>query len=141
LHAATPINMQPSVRARIEKARNLAKTVRGMTFALLSASSNMITCHLTYVLDPTKVAAFEQYCKLWLPLIKKFGGVHHGYLLPSEGASNIAMGSFSFASLAAYEQYRINSLDDPECQLAFRFAKETRCFFSYDRTFFRPLFE
>ena len=101
----------------------------------------MITCHLRYVLDPTKVAEFEQYCKLWLPLIKKFGGIHHGYLLPSEGANNIAMGSFSFSSLAAYEQYRTKSLEDPECQVAFKFAKETRCFLSYERTFFRPLFE
>lgn len=50
----------------------------------------MITCHLKYVLDPTKATEFEQYCKLWLTLIKNFGGVHHGYLLPSEGASNIA---------------------------------------------------
>ncbi|WP_432722617.1 NIPSNAP family protein [Jeongeupia wiesaeckerbachi] len=100
----------------------------------------MITCHLKYVIDATKMAEFEQYCRMWLPLIKKFGGVHHGYLLPSEGASNIALGSFSFPSLAAYEQYRISSLDDPECQVAFRFSKETRCFLSYERTFFRPLF-
>ena len=101
----------------------------------------MITCHLKYILDPIKLAEFEQYCKLWLPFIKKFGGVHHGYLLPSEGASNIAMGSFSFESLAAYEQYRIKSLEDPECQVAFKFAKETRCFLSYERAFFRPLFD
>ena len=101
----------------------------------------MITCHLTYVVDSTKLHEFEQYCKMWLPLIKKFGGVHHGYLLPSEGASNIALGFFSFASLADYEQYRIKSLDDDECKLAFKFAKETRCFLSYERTFFRPLFE
>ena len=78
---------------------------------------------------------------MWLPLIKKFGGVHHGYLLPSEGASNIALGSFSFPSLADYEQYRINALQDPECKVAFQFAKETRCFLSYERTFFRPVFE
>lgn len=51
------------------------------------------------------------------------------------------MGSFCFESFAAYEQYRIKSLEDPECQVAFQFAKETRCFLSYERTFFRPLFE
>jgi hypothetical protein len=101
----------------------------------------MMTCHLEYILDPTQLAEFEQYWKLWLSLIKKFGGVHHGYLLPSDGASNIAMESFSFESFAAYKQHRIKSLEDSECQVAFKFAKETRCFLSYERTFFRPLFE
>ena len=101
----------------------------------------MITCHLTYVIDSSKVPEFEQYCRMWLPLITKFGGVHHGYLLPSEGASNIALGSFSFPSFADYEQYRIKSLEDAECKVAFRFAKDTACFLSYERTFFRPLFE
>ena len=100
----------------------------------------MITCHLQYVVESTKLREFEHYCRMWLPLIKKFGGIHHGYLLPSEGASNIALGSFSFESLAAYEQYRIKSLDDPECQVAFKFAKESRCFLSYKRTLFRPVF-
>jgi hypothetical protein len=101
----------------------------------------MITCHLRYVIDPSKITEFEEYGRMWIALIPKFGGVHHGYLLPSEGASNIALCSFSFPSLAAYEQYRIKSLEDPECQVAFKFAKDTRCFLSYERTFFRPVFE
>ncbi len=100
----------------------------------------MITCHLRYVIDASKIAAFEAYCRMWLKLVPKFGGVHHGYLLPSEGASNVALGSFSFDSLAAYEQYRIKSLEDDECRAAFKFAKDTKCFLSYERTFFRPLF-
>ena len=78
---------------------------------------------------------------MWIRLIPKFGGMHHGYLLPAEGASDIALCSFSFASLAEYEQYRIKSLEDPECKAALKFAKETRCFLSYDRTFFRPVFK
>lgn len=101
----------------------------------------MITCHLRYIVDPDKLAEFEHYGKLWIPLVRKFGGVHHGYLLPSEGASNVAMASFSFESLAAYEQYRQQSFADPDCQAAFRYAKETRCFLSYERSFFRPVFE
>jgi antibiotic biosynthesis monooxygenase (ABM) superfamily enzyme len=100
----------------------------------------MITCHIRYVIDPSKIAEFEEYCRMWLKLVPKFGGVHHGYLLPSEGASNIALASFSFESLAKYEQYRIQSLADPECQVAFKYSKETKCFLSYERTFFRPLF-
>ena len=101
----------------------------------------MITCHLRYIIDPDKLDEFEYYGKLWIPLVRKFGGVHHGYLLPSEGASNVALASFSFESLAAYEQYRQQSFADPDCQAAFRYAKETHCFLSYERTFFRPVFE
>jgi hypothetical protein len=101
----------------------------------------MITCHLKYVINSAKLEEFEAYAKRWIPLVRKFGGLHHGYLLPSEGPSNIALASFSFPSLAAYEQYRTDSLTDPECKAAFAFAKETRCFISCDRTFFRPVFE
>jgi hypothetical protein len=101
----------------------------------------VITCHLRYVLDPLKMKEFEVYIKMWLPLVAKFGGQHHGYFLPSEGASNIALGLFSFPSLAAYEQYRIKAAADPECQAAMRYYEETRCFLSFERTFFRPLFE
>ena len=72
----------------------------------------MITCHLRYIIDPDKLAEFEHYGRLWIPLVRKFGGVHHGYLLPSEGASNVALASFSFPSLAAYEQYRQQSFAD-----------------------------
>lgn len=101
----------------------------------------MITCHLRYVLDPTKLTEFEHYGRLWIPLVRKFGGIHHGYLLPSEGANNIALASFSFPSLAAYEAYRTASFEDQECQEAFRYAEATRCILSYERTFFRPVFE
>jgi len=101
----------------------------------------VITCHLRYVLDPTKLKEFEHYGRLWIPLVRKFGGIHHGYLLPSEGANNIALASFSFPSLAAYEAYRTASFEDQECQEAFRYAEATRCILSYERTFFRPVFE
>lgn len=101
----------------------------------------MITCHLRYVLDPSKLKEFEHYARIWIPLVRKFGGQHHGYLLPSEGANNIALASFSFPSLAAYEEYRHRSFQDPDCQAAFRYAEGTRCIISYERSFFRPVFE
>lgn len=100
----------------------------------------MITCYLRYVIDPNKTEEFEHYGKLWLPLVAKFGGTHHGYFLPSEGANNIALALFSFPSLAAYEDYRQRSLQDAECQAAFAYAKETQCILSYERSFFRPVF-
>ncbi|OYO30137.1 NIPSNAP family protein [Janthinobacterium sp. PC23-8] len=100
----------------------------------------MITCYLRYIIDPYKLQQFEAYGKLWIPLVERFGGQHHGYFLPSEGASNVALAMFSFPSLALYEQYRIDSLQDPDCQAAFRHAEETRCIVSYERSFFRPVF-
>ena len=47
---------------------------------------------------------------------------------------------FTFPSLAAYEQYRKDSANDPDVQKAIAFAKETRRFIRYERSFFRPLF-
>ena len=101
----------------------------------------LITCYLNYVIDPYKLREFEHYAKLWIPLVNKFGGQHHGYFLPSEGANNKALALFSFPCLAAYEEYRANSLNDPECIGAFKYAEQTKCIFSYERSFFRPIFE
>lgn len=101
----------------------------------------MVTVFLRYVLDPHKLAEFEHYGRLWIPLVERFGGRHHGYFMPSEGANNIALALFTFPSLARYEQYRIDSLKDADCQAAFAYADETRCILSYERSFFRPVFE
>lgn len=101
----------------------------------------MITCYLNYVIDPNKVNEFEHYAKLWIPLVNKFGGNHHGYFLPSEGANNRALALFSFPSLATYEEYRAKSLLDPECMNAFKYAENTQCILSYERSFFRPVLD
>lgn len=101
----------------------------------------MVTCYLKYVLDPYKVNDFEQYAKMWIPLVNKFGGTHHGYFLPHEGANNIAYALFSFPSLRDYEEYRRKILDDNDCQEAFKLAEETECILSYERSFMRPVLE
>ena len=101
----------------------------------------MITCYLRYIIDPFKQKEFETYGKMWIPLVEKFGGKHHGYFLPHEGPNNIALALFSFPSLAAYETYRAAAADDPECQAAMRYYQETRCFLSFERSFMRPVFE
>ena len=93
----------------------------------------MITCYLRYVVDPFKLKEFEAYGKMWLPLVEKFGGKHHGYFMPHEGANNIALALFSFPSLAAYETYRTKA--------AMRYYEETKCFISFERSFMRPVFE
>jgi len=100
----------------------------------------MVTCHIRYVIDPYKLAEFEAYARMWIPLVAKFGGTHHGYFLPSEGASNIALALFSFPSLAAYETYRGAAAVDPECQAAMAFNDANRTFLSYERNFMRPVF-
>ena len=100
----------------------------------------MITCYVRYILDPDKLVEFEIYGKMWIPLVEKFGGTHHGYFMPSEGRSNVALALFTFDSLSAYEQYRIASASDPECEAAINYYKKTKCFISYERSFFRPVF-
>lgn len=101
--------------------------------------AGMITVHLKYEIDPDKLEDFEEYGRRWVRLVDRFGGTHHGYFLPSEGDSDIAYALFSFPSLAAYEQYRTDSMSDPECREAFELARETRCIRRYERRFLRPL--
>jgi hypothetical protein len=108
---------------------------------MMGEEGMMITCYLRYVIDPYKVDDFEKYAKMWIPLVNKFGGTHHGYFLPHEGANNIALALFSFPSLAAYEEYREKIKTDPDCQAAFAFAEKIRCIISYERRFMRPVFE
>jgi len=100
----------------------------------------MVTCYLRYEIDPTKLAEFEAYGRMWIPLVEKFGGTHHGYFLPREGPNDVALALFSFPSLAAYEEYRVRAAADPECQAAIRYSKETRCIRRFDRSFLRPVF-
>jgi len=99
----------------------------------------MITCYLRYELDPDKISDFETYAKLWIPLVQRFDGTHHGYFLPHESSNDMAVALFSFPSLADYERYRVDSLDDPDCQAAYEFAARTKCIRRYDRQFLRPV--
>lgn len=99
----------------------------------------MITCYLQYQIDPYKREEFRKYAEMWLPLVPKFGGTHHGYFLPKESASDLAVALFSFASLADYETYRLESQNDPDCQAACAFADETRCIIRLDRQFLEPV--
>lgn len=100
----------------------------------------MVTCFVRYIIDPFKLKEFEHYVRVWIPLVENFGGKHHGYFLPAEGANNVALTMFTFPNLALYEEYRIKSFQDPECQAAYRYAEDTRCIISYERSFFRPVF-
>lgn len=98
-----------------------------------------VTCVVDYVIDPAKIEAFEEFGRRWMALVEKHGGEHHGYYLPSEGASDRALALFSFPSLAAYEEYRTLFGVDPEFIEADRIRDESGCVVRYDRTFMRPL--
>ena len=99
----------------------------------------MISCHARYEIDPDRVDEFEVYAKMWIPLVKKFGGIHHGYFLPSEGRNYEAFALFSFESLAAYEEYRVLSMQDADCKKAFDYAKENKIVRKVERQFMRPV--
>ncbi len=99
----------------------------------------MITCYVHYEINPDKIEEFEHYARLWIPLIEKFGGQHHGYFLPHESPNDLALCLFSFPSLAVYEQYRTDSMADEGCQQAYAYARETQCIQRYDRHFLRPI--
>jgi len=114
----------------------------------------LITCYVNYVIDPDKLAEFEYYARLWIALVKKFGGTHHGYFVPTEGPAstefsfpniggpgpgNVAIALFSFPSVAEYEQYRQKAAADAECQAATNYQMKTNCFLKYERSFMRRI--
>lgn len=100
---------------------------------------SVITCYLRYEIATGKTAEFEDYARRWVDLVARFGGCHHGYYLPHESASDIAIALFSFKSLADYEAYRGSSAADPECQQAYRMAEKSGCIRRYERQFLKPL--
>ncbi|MBS63273.1 NIPSNAP family protein [Salinisphaera sp.] len=101
----------------------------------------MVTCYLRYEIDPRQTREFEHYARLWIPLVERFGGRHHGYFLPHEGANDIAIALFTFDSLADYETYRERAAADADCQAAFAYARRTGCIRRYERSFMRPVFD
>jgi len=100
-----------------------------------------VTCHLRYEIDPSALDAFERFAKRWIALVERSGGQHHGYFLPSEGASDVAYALFTFPSFAAYEQYRLGFGTDPDFLAADRIRKDSGCVLRYDRSFLRPVLD
>ena len=99
----------------------------------------MVTCQVRYEIEPAEIEAFERFATRWMQLVQQHGGIHHGYFLPSEGASDVAFALFSFPSLAAYERYRERFGVDPEFVEADRIRDESGCVRRFERTFLRPL--
>jgi hypothetical protein len=99
----------------------------------------VITCVVEYTIDPVKVEAFERFARAWIGLVNRHGGSHHGYFLPSEGASDRAIALFSFPSLADYEVYRSRFGTDPDFVAADKIRDDSGCVLRYNRSFMRPL--
>jgi hypothetical protein len=114
----------------------------------------LITCFIRYVIDSEKVADFEHYARVWMPLIEKYGGTHHGYFMPEdtpasaafsfpgigeEGPDNVAIALFSFPTIEAYDSYRERVAEDPECHAVTQHFNESKCFVKYERRFMRAV--
>ena len=99
----------------------------------------MVTCSIRYEIDANQITAFEKFARTWIDLVNRMGGTHHGYFLPSEGASDIALALFSFPSLADYEGFRRRFGSDPDIIETQKFLRETSCVRRVERTFFRPV--
>ena len=94
---------------------------------------------MEYVIDARQVDVFERFAREWMRLVDEHGGQHHGYFLPSEGASDRALALFSFPSLAGYERYRTLFGVHPDFIAADRIRDESGCVLRYERTFMRPV--
>jgi hypothetical protein len=119
----------------------------------------LISCYVRYTLDLDQVGAFEEYARLWIRLIDRLGGNHHGYFLPSddekaknhgrfsfpgmgsEAPPNVAVALFSFPDWETYEFYRAEAGKHEECTVASQIVADTGCFTSYERGFMRHVFE
>ena len=112
----------------------------------------MITCFLRYTIDPDQLPAFEHYARVWMRLIERYGGAHLGVFILGDGPpsaafsfpgigeagpDNVAVALFSFPSVEAYERYRREVKNDPECEAVTKHYQETKCFIKYERTFMR----
>ncbi len=103
------------------------------------ARPQKVTCVIDYTIDPDQIEAFEAFARRWIELVNQHGGQHHGYFLPSEGASDKALALFTFPTLAAYEQYRTLFGVDPAFVAADHIRDDSGCVVRYERTFMRPL--
>jgi hypothetical protein len=98
-----------------------------------------VTVFIRYQLDPYRRAMFEDYARRWLSIIPKCGGDLLGYWMPHEGTNNIAFALVSFASLAAYEEYRARLRADKDAMDNFNFAEQHQFILAEERTFLRQV--
>jgi hypothetical protein len=121
--------------------------------------NDMFTCFIKYQINQNKIEEFKEYASIWIKLIEKYGGIHHGYFLPIidpkkapntsfsfpdigvNGPSDIAIALFSFQNLEKYETYKKSVKNDPDCKYITERLQQNPCFISYERTFLEPFFD
>jgi hypothetical protein len=112
-----------------------------------------VFCEVRYRLDPDRLEEFEEYGRVWIRLIERHGGVHHGFFMPraapsdttisfpgkgQAGADDVAVALYGFPDEEAYNNYRTQVvLDDEGISVIERFAEPP--FKSYERIFLSPL--
>src|SRR5271165_3554084 len=98
--------------------------------------NSMITVCIRYTIDIHKHADFERYARNWPEPIRRCGGELVGYFLPTKtaGATNIALALINFPSLAAYEKYRENPMNDAGAKENVAFADQSGCILVEDRS-------
>lgn len=97
----------------------------------------MITCVITYQIDPTRREAFARYARTWGRCIPRCGADLIGYFAPHEGSATTAYGIYNIPSLAAYEDYRARLVQDPLGQENYAFAQSERFILKEDRIFLK----
>jgi len=120
----------------------------------------MFTCVIRYKTDPAKMTEFKEYGTLWMRLVEKHGGTHHGYFYPPSAAEkndipnsafsfagmggaadeNEAFAFFSFETVEAYDAYREAAATDPACIQATEKFMKSPCYTDYERAFLTPSF-
>lgn len=113
-----------------------------------------VTCEIRYHLDPERISEFEAYAQIWMKLIERYGGKHHGYFMPREkpagaevsfarvgndGATDVAIALFTFSDEKAYSRYRHLAATDPEGVAANARFGANPPFITYERIFLTPL--
>lgn len=113
-----------------------------------------VTCEVRYHLDLQRISEFEAYARIWIKLIERHGGTHHGYFMPrekpqdakvsfeglgSEGATDVAIALFTFTDEEAYARYREQVAKDPDGVAANARFGEDPPFRRYERVFLTPL--
>ena len=96
-----------------------------------------ITCIITYEIEPTKKAAFEQYARNWGKIIPQCGADLIGYYAPHEGSATRAYGIYNVASLADYERYRNTLAAHPGGKANYEMAMSEQFIRSEDRIFLK----
>jgi hypothetical protein len=97
----------------------------------------MITCFITYDIDPCKKAEFEEYARNWGEAIPACGADLIGYFAPHEGSASTAYGVYTVPSLAAYEAYKQRLAAHPTAKANYAFAMRERFIRREDRIFLK----